>query len=229
MLFERFLREGGLGSKVWRSREQVCGYCDSLLALFIIFPSQFVCVIHNDASQAILTLVRIRRAHHLFPIRPYLPLLVDTLEDTDAHVRECARQSVVELFTGPAVSDAARADLKKEMTKKSVRKAIVDDVLSKLLAGSGGGAGYPPSEGSENGEAGPKQREYVPPSLALLGRKAPGSSGGLSRTVSHGSLKEISRPASRAEAPTPFQVNDSVDIRAVYVSPKSFLGVGTGF
>jgi CLIP-associating protein 1/2 len=26
MIFERFLKEGGLGSKVWRTREQVCGF-----------------------------------------------------------------------------------------------------------------------------------------------------------------------------------------------------------
>lgn len=53
-----------------------------------------------------------------FPLRPYLPLLVELLEDSDSNVREVARQSVVELFTGPTVTDAARADLKKEMAKK---------------------------------------------------------------------------------------------------------------
>ena len=88
--------------------------------------------------QAILTLVHIRRTHHLFPLRPYLPHLIDALEDTDPAVRECARQSVVELFTGPGATDAARADLKKEMTKKGVRKTIVDGVLSKVLSGSAG-------------------------------------------------------------------------------------------
>ena len=71
-----------------------------------------------SGTQAILTLVHIRRVHHLFPLRPYLPHLVDALEDTDSTVRECARQSVVELFTGPGVTDTARADLKKEMAKK---------------------------------------------------------------------------------------------------------------
>lgn len=39
------------------------------------------------------------------------------------------------LFSGPQVTDAARADLKNEMTKKGVRKTIVNDLLGKLLAG----------------------------------------------------------------------------------------------
>ena len=69
-----------------------------------------------------MTLVHIRRHHHLFPLRPYLPQLVDALEDTDSNVRDCARQSIVELFTGPGVTDAARADLKKELTKRMTER-----------------------------------------------------------------------------------------------------------
>ncbi|KAF7965882.1 hypothetical protein HWV62_32610 [Athelia sp. TMB] len=197
MMFERYLREGGLASKVWRVREQ-----------------------------AILTLVHVRRTHHLFPIRSYLPQLVATLEDTDGNVRECARQSVVELFTGPGVTDAARADLKKEMTKKGVRKNIVDNVLARLVAGgSGGTASYPASEGSENGDIGTK-KEYIPPSLALQGRKPTGglatSTGpsGVPRTVSYGA-KELSRPASRSAvvsptpAPVPIASETGSDVQAI--------------
>ncbi|KAI0751370.1 clasp N terminal-domain-containing protein [Daedaleopsis nitida] len=200
-LFERFLREGGLMSKVWRVREQ-----------------------------AILTLVHIRRAHHLFPIRPYLSHLVDALEDTDGNVRECARTSVVELFTGPGVTDMARADLKKEMTKKGVRKTIVDGVLSKVLA-AGGRSSTPASmseNGSENGDtAGGAPKEYVPPSIALLNRR-PGptlsqSSGMVSRTASHGNVREIPRPASRAAAMSPTGEGPSTpgggaDVKAVYIA-----------
>jgi CLIP-associating protein 1/2 len=184
--------------------------------------------------QSILTLVYIRRAHHLFPIRTYLPQLVATLEDTDGNVRECARQSVVELFTGPGVTDAARADLKKEMTKKGVRKNIVDNVLAKLVSGGAGGGGVQ-SDGSENGDtdAGVNstggKKEYVPPSLALQGRKHMGGlgastgAGGMSRTVSHGNVRELSRPASRTAMvspplpPTPTE-NAGNDVRPVYVS-----------
>ncbi|KAG9317226.1 clasp N terminal-domain-containing protein [Chiua virens] len=175
-IFERFLKDHGLSNKVWRVREQ-----------------------------SILVLVNIRRAHHTFPIRPYLSLLVGMLEDTDGNVRACATPSIIELFTGPGVTDAARADLKKEMAKKGVRKAIVDSVLNKLMSSSrSAGASTPMSEGSENGDAGTK--EYIPPSLMLQNRRptAGASSAGppaatpIVRAVSHGHVKEQSRPASRA-------------------------------
>lgn len=87
----------------------------------------------NSNHQTITTLVHLRRAHPSFPIRPYLPQLVEGLEDSDGTVRDCARNSVIEIFTAPGVTDAARADLKKEMTKKNVRKTIVDAVLGKLM------------------------------------------------------------------------------------------------
>ncbi|ESK97479.1 heat repeat containing protein [Moniliophthora roreri MCA 2997] len=193
-MYERFLRESGLSSKVWKVREQ-----------------------------SILILVHIRRQHHMFPIRSYLPLLVGCLEDTDAHVRECARQSVVELFTGPAVTDAARADLKKEMTKRGVRKTIIEGVLSKLL-GSGFDNGSNPAsrEGSENGDARPK--EYVPPSIALQQRKASATSvTSMPRTTSYGSVKEVPRPLSRAAAATPPPApspttESSSDVSPVYIA-----------
>lgn len=152
------------------------------------------------------------------------------MEDTDGNVREVARQSVVELFTGPGVTDAARADLKKEMTKKGVRKNIVDNVLSKLVAGGMGGViSTPQSEGSENGDVGPSgKKEYVPPSLALQGRKPTGGlatstgPGGMSRATSYGSVRELSRPASRSAMvsppipPTPTE-NTGNDVHSVYV------------
>ncbi|KAI1792902.1 clasp N terminal-domain-containing protein [Ganoderma leucocontextum] len=199
-LFERFLREGGLTSKVWRVREQ-----------------------------AILTLVHVRRNHHLFPLRPYLPHLVGALEDTESTVRECAKQSVVELFTGPGVTDAARADLKKEMTKKSVRKAIADGVLAKVLSGRAGTTtpGTMSEAGSENGDLAGAAKEYVPPSIALMNRRpGPGgaASGTMSRAVSQGNVRgEIPRPASRAAVMTPTGEGPSTagtgsDVKVVYVS-----------
>ncbi|KAH7903720.1 clasp N terminal-domain-containing protein, partial [Hygrophoropsis aurantiaca] len=184
-MFERFLKDSGLSSKVWRVREQ-----------------------------SILTLVHIRRTHHLFPIRPYLPLLVDTLEDTDGNVRACAGPSVIELFTGPGVSDAARSDLKKELTKKGVRKAIVDNIQTKLMSGStrSAGASTPHSEGSENGDGIiAAKKEYVPPSLMLQQGRRPtvgaasgnGAGNGMSRAVSQGNVREIPRPASRSAMVSP--------------------------
>lgn len=158
---------------------------------------------------------------------------MDALEDTDAHVRECARQSVVELFSGPAVTDAARADLKKEMTKKGVRKTIVDGVLSKLL---GGGQ---QAESSKNSDPKPVTAAggYVPPSLALAGRKPVTTNGALSRSTSQIYTKDSvpSRPGSRASSraamsssvssqpPTPSI--ESVELQPVYVSVDLLAGL----
>ncbi|KAJ8515986.1 hypothetical protein ONZ45_g6658 [Pleurotus djamor] len=188
MIFERYLRDGGLKSKVWKVREQ-----------------------------SILTLVQIRRAHHLYPIRPYLSALVDALEDTDAHVRDCARQSVVELFTGPGVTDAARADLKKEMTKKGVRKTIVDSVVAKVVGGSAGS--NPQSDASDCGEPVAKVKEYVPPSIALMNRRPTAGS-------SSSAKEAISRPASRSAmnhsptvASTPTTpAADGTEVEAIYIA-----------
>jgi CLIP-associating protein 1/2 len=215
-MFERLFKEVGLASKAWRVREQVMFFSNPL----------------SDAPlnriQSILTLVDIRRAHHLFPIRPYLPMLVGVLEDSDSTVRETSKTSVVVLFTGPGASDAARADLKRELTKKGVRKTIVDSVLTKVL-GSGNtspsaGEGAE-SQGTSQPQVGVK-KEYMPPSLALQSQKsvggvdfpAPGPSTA-SRTGSHGSMKESSRPASRAAvaSPTPNGGDTTANVQAVYV------------
>lgn len=221
-LFERYLKESGLGSKVWRVREQVS-------ACLVNFP--FACLLNGLGDpQSILTLVHIRRTHHMFPLRPYLTLLVETLEDSDSTVREVARSSVVELFTGPGVTDAARSDLKKELTKKGVRKVIVDDVLAKVLGGRG--SNLAGSEmGSENGDAAPPaKKEYIPPSLALKARgdTAPfmpstseKSAGAMTRSAS-GGVPLSSRPQSRAAgvvSPPLTPVGEgNTDIRPVYVS-----------
>lgn len=172
--------------------------------------------------------MHIRRTQHLFPIRPYLPLLIASLEDTDANVRECARTSVVELFTGPGVTDAARTDLKKEMTKKNVRKQIADSVLNRVLSGSTNNRSATPfsDTGSEAGDSTAK-KAYVPPSMRLAGGEAVSngkpSSGptAISRTVSQPAiLSAHSRPSSRAAVtapPTPVGDNSSPDVPVVYV------------
>ncbi|EPQ59550.1 hypothetical protein GLOTRDRAFT_136395 [Gloeophyllum trabeum ATCC 11539] len=198
-IFERYLRESGFASKVWRVREQ-----------------------------SILTLVHIRRAHHLFPLRAYLPLLVGALEDGDANVRECARQSVVELFTGPGITDMARSDLKKELTKQGVRKTTADTILTRVFAGGGAGSNPQSDAGSEDGDVrstGPAGRKpYVPPSLALMNRSKSGPATTTARTVSQSSSAIPSRPASRAAMvvspplPTPTSESGTAEVKPVYIA-----------
>lgn len=104
------------------------------------------------------------------------------------------------------------------MAKKGVRKAIVDDVLAKLLSKVSIGNIPHSHEGSENGEA-IVEAEYVPPSLALQGKRP--------RVVSQVNAagqplaKEIPRPISRAAMSSPVPVTPSaenVDVAPVYVS-----------
>lgn len=136
-----------------------------------------------------MTLVQLRRANPLFPLRPFLAHLVDALEDGDGTVRECARQSVVEIFTASGVTDAARTDLKKEMTKKGVRKTIVDSVLAKLLGGEGR---HTPSGDSVDGKEEPAASSGMPPRKP----SAPNIPT-VGRSMSQGAA-ELDRPASRA-------------------------------
>lgn len=152
---------------------------------------------------------------------------MDLLEDTDGTVRECARQSVVELFTGSGVSDAARADLKKEMAKKNVRKTIVDSVLAKLMTSGmrSSSASWSPGQsdgGSELGEQNAR-KDYIPPSLKLLGKQPTAMVGNpiLSRTVSasgSASGDANSRPESRLGGELPITpISESSEVPSVYV------------
>lgn len=197
--------------------------------------------ITNPRLQSILVLVQIRRSHPSFGLRSYLPALVASLEDSDSNVRECAKQSLVELFTSPGVTDAARADLKKEMTKKGVRKGTMDSVLSQVL--SAPTSSLTSADHNELSQSGGK-KGYVPPSLALLGKtpsSLPNGSGSTpgpsavvrARTTSRGNTgpKVPSRPPSRSGvvSPTPTEASGGgggsntggtslADIRNVYVS-----------
>jgi CLIP-associating protein 1/2 len=153
-----------------------------------------------------LTLVQLRRSYPLFPLRPFLSPLVEALEDGDGTVRECARQSVVEIFTGQGVTDAARTDLKKEMTKKGVRKTIVDNVLTKLLSGEG-----------RNTPSGDNVDGKDDPSLSALTAHKPSAPfvPATGRSVSQNIAADVDVPASRAGEVQP----GDVEVTPVYVSP----------
>ncbi|RPA86820.1 ARM repeat-containing protein [Ascobolus immersus RN42] len=65
-----------------------------------------------------------------FSFRTYVPSMVKLLEDADAHVRDTTKEVVVELFRN--APGHAKVDLKKELTKNNVRKAIASYVLNNL-------------------------------------------------------------------------------------------------
>ena len=130
------------------------------------------------------------------------------------------------------MSDAARTDLKKEMAKKNVRKTIVDSVQTKLMSGGtrpGSAIGSPIQSDYEMMSEPPAKKEYIPPSLKLLGRQQTiGTVGNpvLSRTVSasrSGSAGDSgSRPASRLGGELPITpTSESSEVASVYVSGLS--------
>jgi CLIP-associating protein 1/2 len=202
-ILERFLRELGLASKVWRVREQV-------FARVLVIPTPTLTYTHKT----IVTLVHLRRAHPSFPIRPYLPQLVDGLEDSDGTVRDCARNSIIEIFTAPGVTDAARADLKKEMTKKNVRKTIVDAVLGKLMAAGSAAntdVGSPPPTSATNDSDSTK-----PPMLSRMTTLSTTSStAATARAVASTSTGSTEPPAGQVDAA-------ASDVPIVFVSNNAF-------
>ncbi|CAE6428959.1 unnamed protein product [Rhizoctonia solani] len=188
MIFEKALRENGFGNKVARVREQ-----------------------------SIQCLATIRETHPKFPLRPYVALSVELLEDGDGSVRDAARVGVVSLFSAPGVTDAARTDLKNEMSKQGVRKTIMDAVLSKLassttyreknVAGSDSGVGTDTEVLSRPGTS--------------MGRRPVGAP--IARAVSVtsvGSANGVERPLSRQEE-TPQPSGPSV---AISIPPGPSVG-----
>ncbi|KDN42930.1 hypothetical protein RSAG8_06456, partial [Rhizoctonia solani AG-8 WAC10335] len=172
MIFEKAFRENGFGNKVARVREQ-----------------------------SIQCLVAIREAYPKFPLRPYVTLSVELLEDGDGSVRDTARTAVVSLFSTTGITETARADLKNEMSKRGVRKTIMDAVLNRLAATSA------PREksvaGSDSGVG--TDTEVLSRPGTSMGRRPVGAP--IARTVSitsaTGSTNGAERPLSRQEAPEP--------------------------
>ncbi|KAI9731174.1 MAG: suppressor of tub2 mutation [Cirrosporium novae-zelandiae] len=63
-------------------------------------------------------------------IKPHIPKVVDCLEDADVGVRETAKATLVELFHD--VPDHAKADLRRQLQIRNIRKMIVSSILTQL-------------------------------------------------------------------------------------------------
>lgn len=138
-LIEAGLKENGFASKNARAREQAVHILATLRA--------------NNSTHNTLP-----------PLRPFTPLLLPLLADADPNVRSAALDSTIRIFTDPAVSDAARADLKKEMQRVGVAPKIQDQILAQVLGGvrqsldrslssSGGGGATSPSSATTTASA----------------------------------------------------------------------------
>ncbi|KFY60556.1 hypothetical protein V496_05298, partial [Pseudogymnoascus sp. VKM F-4515 (FW-2607)] len=62
--------------------------------------------------------------------RSFVPNLMELLEDADGMVRDCARNTVIELFKN--APNAAKSDLKKQLKAFNVRTTIVSAITSQL-------------------------------------------------------------------------------------------------
>lgn len=176
-LFERIVIESGLASKVAKVKEQVT-----------------------------LLLPTLRQTIEKFPLRPFLPLLVDHLSDADAHVREASRTTVISLFSN--ASPTAKSELKKEMEKKNTRKQTVEIILEQIFDAN---ANVPyiepvsePDRGIRKPSSNISSHRFSTLNAALAAEE--GGSGPSSRSVS----RSASRMGGAGEA------KDS-DVRAVYI------------
>ncbi|EIW72825.1 hypothetical protein TREMEDRAFT_42004 [Tremella mesenterica DSM 1558] len=68
------------------------------------------------------------------PLKPWLAPLVGLLEDSDGNVRDQARETVVALLSPANTPAAARAELKKLMQARNVRKTIADGIISRIFS-----------------------------------------------------------------------------------------------
>ncbi|UZJ56655.1 hypothetical protein CBS101457_005975 [Exobasidium rhododendri] len=104
-MFEKVFKEAGLASKIAKVKEQ-----------------------------STLVLIPLREEIEKFPLRPFLPSLVEQLSDADQGVREAARTACIGLFSN--ATPIAKSDLKKELEKKAVRKQTADAILAEVLGGA---------------------------------------------------------------------------------------------
>ncbi|KAI9879294.1 MAG: suppressor of tub2 mutation [Pleopsidium flavum] len=85
---------------------------------------------HPRSKEASLQwLVKMHKEQGL-QFRTFVPIVVDCLEDADGSVRETAKVTVVELFQ--RAPDYAKADLKKHLQQRNVRKTIATYILTQL-------------------------------------------------------------------------------------------------
>ncbi|PWN32108.1 ARM repeat-containing protein [Meira miltonrushii] len=175
-LFERIVIESGLTSKVARVKEQIT-----------------------------LLLPVLRQSIEKFPLRPFLPSLVDHLSDADANVREASRTTVISLFSN--ASPTAKSELKKEMEKKGTRKQTVDAILEQVFSAS-----VPSAEPAHE----PEHAVRKPPTTTSSNRFSTLNAALAAEEAGSGpSSRSASRSASRMGGAGDAKEND---IRPVYIA-----------
>ncbi|GAA5839288.1 hypothetical protein JCM11251_006027 [Rhodosporidiobolus azoricus] len=176
-------------------------------------------------------------------LRPYTPLLIPLLSDSDSHVRSLALQTTIHIFTHHSVSAPAKADLKKEMLKMEVAKKVQDQILAAVLGGAtpGGSLERSPSQASlssaggksdgasSRGIGGPRSASssHPPPPIAVVAsadgpaRRTRSQAAASSSTAAHtpsllASLPSTAFPSDPSASTTP----SSSEISPVYLASE---------
>lgn len=113
----------------------------SLKQLEILVKEGFASKQARTRESCLFYIRDIRKVDPSLPLRQWLPSLLACLEDSDASVRESAREVTVVLYTDAAVPEAARADLRKELQKHNIRGA--EELIARLVPQADVGLGVP--------------------------------------------------------------------------------------
>ncbi|BFZ61453.1 suppressor of tub2 mutation [Saitoella coloradoensis] len=81
-------------------------------------------------EQSLTWIVEAYRANASFMFRSFVPYMLKLLEDANEMVRETSKEVVVEMHR--SAGSAAKADLKRELLRKNIRRSIATYVLSQL-------------------------------------------------------------------------------------------------
>lgn len=191
-LVEAGLKEHGFSSKNARAREQAVHILATLRA--------------NSTSAE-------STDRALPPLRPFTPLLLPLLADADPHVRAAALDSTIRIFTDLAVSDAARADLKKEMQRIGVAPKLQDQILAQVLGG--GSQFHDRSPSSGGGSSSPSSVTTAAP--AVHSSRAPT---GNVTTSSTAASTSTSLPGGSAPTPSASTSTSAPDLAPVYIASE---------
>lgn len=163
-------------------------------------------------EQSVLLLPILRQNCEKYPVRPLLPITVELLLDADATVREGARSTLVTLFS--RATPAAKADLKKELEKRAVRKQTADAILLEVLGAPSAPSAFLLSPQASTSFA-PTTRSQ---SASAYAANAP-------TPTSHTKVASTStaHPASSAATMSAATTATADDIRPVYIASRSDL------
>lgn len=71
--------------------------------------------------------------HPEAPLKPFTPLLLNLLADSDQAVRALALSTSIQIFSADSVPPPAKADLKAQLLKKDLTKKVQDAILAGVL------------------------------------------------------------------------------------------------